>query len=192
MYQKYSLFLFVSFKMLRKILTILSLTLFSCTSYSKFDTSQTEYPYQNTGCPNDVHNNLTAAGGEVFVTGGQEIIATFFNGSAGYNSELFLHQPTEIFIGQQNHTPDGTQTSLGIFSKGQKLIFSLYVPETDHTFYSGPASSNPDGIVHARIVEADTNLWYGGFEDLEYGGDSDFDDVCFIIEGEISAEHTLE
>ena len=171
---------------------ILSLTLFSCTSSSKLDTSQIEHSYQNTGCPNDVHNNLTVAGGEVFVAGGQEITATFFNGSAAYNSELFLYQPTEIFIGQQNHTPDGTQTALGIFPKGQKLIFSLYVPETDHTFYSGPASSNPDGIVHARIIEADTNLWYGGFEDLEYGGDSDFDDVCFIIEGEISAENTSD
>ena len=178
--------------MLRKTGFILSLTLFSCTPPSKFDTSQTEYSYHNLGCPNDVHNNLDAAGGEVFVTGGQEIIATFFNGSAAYNSELFLHQPTEIFIGQQNHTLDGTQTSLGFFPKGQKLVFSLYVPETEHTFYSGPASANPDDIVHARIVEADTNIWYGGFEDLEYGGDSDFDDVCFVIEGEISTENNLE
>ena len=78
---------------------ILSLTLFSCTSSSKLDTSQIEHSYQNTGCPNDVHNNLTVAGGEVFVAGGQEITATFFNGSAAYNSELFLYQPTEIFIG---------------------------------------------------------------------------------------------
>lgn len=178
--------------MLRNTLIVPSLVLFSCTFPSKFDTSQIEHSYQNTGCPSDVHNNLTAAGGEVFVTGGQEIIATFFNGSAAYNSELFLHQPNEIFIGQQNHTPDGTQTSLGIFPEGQKLTFALYVPETDHTFYSGPEEANPDGIVHARIIEADANLWYGGFEDLEYGGDSDFDDVCFAIEGEISAENTSD
>ena len=80
---------------------------------------------------------------------------------------------------------------MGIFPKGQKLVFSLYVPETEHTFYSGPATDNPDGIVHARIIEADT-IWYGGFEDLEYGGDGDFDDVCFTIEGEISAESTSD
>lgn len=178
--------------MLRKTGFILYLALFSCTPSSKFDTSNTELSYQNLGCPNDVHNNLQTAGGEVFVTGGQEIVATFFNGSAAYNSELFLHQPIEIFIGQQNHTLDGTQTSLGFFPKWQKLVFALYVPETEHTFYSGPATDNPDGIVHARIVKADTNLWYGGFEDLEYGGDSDFDDVCFVIEGEISTEDTSD
>ena len=177
--------------MLRKTGFILSLTLFSCTPPSKSDTSQTEYSYQNLGCPNDVHNNLDAAGGEVFVTGGQEIIAIFFNGSAAYNSELFLHQPTEILLGNKithsmEHKPHWD------FSQKVKLVFSLYVPETEHTFYSGPASANPDDIVHARIVEADTNIWYGGFEDLEYGGDSDFDDVCFVIEGEISTENNLE
>ena len=98
----------------------------------QFDTSKTEYSYHNLGCPNDVHNNLDAAGGEVFVTGGQEIIATFFNGSAAYNSELFLHQPTEMFfIGQQNHTLDGTQTSLGFFPKGQNLSFpSMFLKQS--------------------------------------------------------------
>jgi hypothetical protein len=161
---------------------------FSCTSPNKIDTSYIEHPYQNIGCPGDVNNNTDAAGGEVYVIGGQNIVATFFNGSAGYNSSLYLNQPTEIFIGQQNHTPDGTQTSLGTFPKGQKLVFSLYVPESNHTWYSGPASGNSDGIIHARIIEADTNLWYGGFEDLESGGDNDFDDVCFTIEGEISTE----
>ena len=113
----------------------------------QIDTSKTEYSYHNLGCPNDVHINLDAAGGEVFVTGGQEIVF-FFNGSAAYNSELFLHQPTK-FIGQQNHTLDGTQTSLGFFPKVKTCLF-LYVPETEHTFYSGPASANPDDIVHAE------------------------------------------
>jgi hypothetical protein len=167
----------------------LSLSLFACSSPHKIDTSIIEYIPNNLGCPGDVHSNTTAAGGEVFVTGGQsEIIATFFNGSAGYNSSLYLHQPSEIFLGQQNHTLDGTQTSLGSFPKGQKLVFSLYVPEIDRTWFSGPEENNSDGIIHARIIQADTNLWYGGFEDLELGGDSDFDDVCFSIQGEISTE----
>ena len=152
-------------------------------------------PYPNTyniGCPGDVHNNTTAAGGEVYVTGGQEIIATFYNGSASYNSNLFLENPTQIFIGQQNNTPDGTQTSLGFFGKGQKLVFSLQVPESGHTWYSGEASSNIDGIIHARIIQVDSNLWFGGFEDLESGGDNDFDDVCFTIQGNVALENPNE
>ena len=140
------------------------------------------------GCPGDVQDNVTAAGGEVYVYGNQEIIATFYNGSADYHSRLSLVSPDEVFIGQQNNTPDGTEVSLGTFTKGQKLIFSLAVPDTGATWYSGPASENTDGFVHARIVQAETQLWYGGFEDLVFAGDKDYNDVCFSIRGDVSLQ----
>ena len=70
---------------------------------------------------------------------------------------------------------------------GTELVFSLHVVSTGDRFFTGPASRNPDGVVHARASQ-----WLGtptiptqgvviGFEDLFGGGDSDFNDYRFVV-----------
>jgi hypothetical protein len=146
-------------------------------------------PIQNTfSCPGDVNDDASANGGEVFVASPMEITATFMGGNAGYSGELFLHSPGEVFIGQNHVTPSGTSVVLGSFGKGQMLVFRLYIPDTGDTWYSGPATDNSDGEFHARIVQANSGLWYGGFEDMANIGDSDFEDVCFTISGDLSLD----
>jgi hypothetical protein len=143
-------------------------------------------------CPGDVSSNSTAAGGEVFVLGEMEISATFYGGSANYVSDLSLYSPTSVPIGTTGVTPYGHSVVLGTFTKGEKLVFKLYVHETADTWYSGSDIENSDGHIHARILQAEPGLWYGGFEDLTNIGDSDFNDICFSISGELSLENPMD
>jgi len=112
----------------------------------------------------------------VIVSGTNHVMATYEGNSAAYSDDLLLNGSL-IF---NNHaTPVGTTIDLGSFTPGTELIFQLYVNNTGDSFYTGPASRNPDSHTHAR-VQAD---WLPGttlvsFEDL-YTGPFNFNDLSF-------------
>jgi len=112
----------------------------------------------------------------VIVSGTNHVMATYEGNSAAYSDDLLLNGSL-IF---NNHaTPVGTTIDLGSFTPGTELIFQLYVNNTGDSFYTGPASRNPDSHTHAR-VQAD---WLPGttlvsFEDL-YNGPFNFNDLSF-------------
>lgn len=112
----------------------------------------------------------------VIVSGTNHVMATYEGNSAAYSDDLLLNGSL-IF---NNHaTPLGTTVDLGSFTPGTELIFQLYVNNTGDSFYTGPASRNPDSHTHAR-VQAD---WLPGttlvsFEDL-YNGPFNFNDLSF-------------
>jgi hypothetical protein len=107
---------------------------------------------------------------------------------AAFDSYLFLAAPTEQGPFFFNHsTPPGETASLGSFALGAELIFGLRVLSSGDDFFTGPASRNPDGFVHAQA-----SRWPGtptiptqgvliGFEDLFGGGDRDFNDFRFVV-----------
>ena len=87
-----------------------------------------------------------------------------------------------------NHeTPVGATESLGTFDPGTELMFMLDVVSTGDRFFTGPASRNPDGLVHAigQPFGGDTRIPTPGvliaFEDLFGGGDFDFNDHRFVV-----------
>jgi hypothetical protein len=112
----------------------------------------------------------------------------FVGSDAGYDSVLFLSAPEEQGPFFPNHsTPVGTSSSLGAFAGGTELVFRLHVLTTGDDFFTGPASRNPDGAVHAQA-----SLWAGtpsipttgvlvAFEDLFGAGDGDFNDFQFVV-----------
>jgi PEP-CTERM motif len=112
----------------------------------------------------------------------------FAGSNAGFDSVLFLSAPDEQGPFFPNHsTAVGTSSSLGAFAVGTELVFRLHVLTTGDDFFTGPASRNPDGAVHAQA-----RLWAGtpsipttgvlvGFEDLFGAGDSDFNDFQFVV-----------
>ncbi|MCS7090127.1 MAG: DUF4114 domain-containing protein [Verrucomicrobiota bacterium] len=107
----------------------------------------------------------------------------FLGGSAGFSNDLYLDSPVGAYSGVifNNHsTPIGTVVSLGHFTTGTELIFRLYVHDTGYSFYSGPASRNPDQEAHAA-VEVLGHEMQVGFEDLYGGGDRDYNDLIFSI-----------
>ena len=106
--------------------------------------------------------------------------ATFLGHTAAYSNDLYFSTDNVnwsfIF---NNHTAGwGETVTLGNFDAGTELFFKIYVNNTATTFFSGPGSNNPDGLVHvmAETTGADT---YVGFEDLFGGGDQDYDDVRY-------------
>jgi hypothetical protein len=112
----------------------------------------------------------------------------FVRSDAGYDSVLFLSAPDEQGPFFPNHsTPVGTSSNLGSLAGGTKLVFRLHVLSTGDDFFTGAATRNPDGAVHAQA-----SLWAGslsiptpgvlvGFEDLFGGGDADFNDFQFVV-----------
>lgn len=160
--------------------------LFLACKGSGLDSATASADSDEPGCPGSISTDTSAAGGVVMSAGG-EVVATFNGGTAGYSSILSLSSPGRVSIGTLHTTNSGSEVPLGIFDAGVELVFELAVPDGS-VWTSGPGGRNADGLAHARIVEAGEGLWYGGFEDLANAGDSDFNDVCFILAGDVRLE----
>ena len=126
-------------------------------------------------------------GSRLFATGGQ--VRIWFAGSeAAFEHLLFLAVPARRGPFFPTHsTPIGASQELGSFAPRTQLAFMLDVLSTGDRFFTGPASRNPDNVVHAA-----TETWSGspvipgggiliGFEDLFGGGDRDFNDYTFVV-----------
>jgi len=120
--------------------------------------------------------------GQSVYAGGGEVIVKVMPSDAGYTSELHLSSPEPArFIALNRDV--GMVVNLGVYPAGQELIFSIYVQQTQKTFYSGPASRNSDNELHAAANLPAYGPATVGFEDLEGGGDQDFNDNMFRFLG---------
>jgi hypothetical protein len=141
--------------------------------------------------------NLAAApilGGQLYYAGGSVTVTTQ-PVSSGYTSELWLFDSSFNRVGASyitldepaGVTVDITSLITGAgFGIGDELIFGIYVQNTQQEFYMGPASRNPDGVLHAAVDVISASPVYTadvGFEDLTNGGDMDYDDNVFRFEG---------
>lgn len=116
---------------------------------------------------------------DIWATGG-EVFATFLGRHAAFTSDTYFFgaaYPASLttpaggtFLFRNKTTPVGTRVSLGVHSAFTPLIFGLYVHELDRWYYSGDGSHNPDGNIHARLINGMT----GGAPSVEMG----FEDLC--------------
>jgi hypothetical protein len=115
----------------------------------------------------------------------------FFGSDAGYTNDLFwicnLSSSCEQFL-FENHNAAVVGNEIKIntsFAVGEEVIFKLFVKSTGETFYTGAGSRNPDGVAHfatQAYTDVTANATYGvlgGFEDLNGGGDRDYNDLMF-------------
>ncbi len=98
------------------------------------------------------------------IASGGDVVAKYEGNSAGYSNDLLLNL---TFIFNNHATPVGTTMDLGNFTAGTELVFQLRVNTTGDNWFTGPASRNADGLIHARVQEN----WQPGvtlvsFEDL--------------------------
>ncbi|GJL66149.1 MAG: hypothetical protein NPIRA05_11200 [Nitrospirales bacterium] len=115
-------------------------------------------------------------GGNIVVQHDGNVTATFQGSNAGYTSSLYLGN-TKIFTTNQ---ASGSTFNLGNFTAGTALNFRLEVHNTGHSFYTGGAANNIDGIAHAFIDDSfGNNETLVSFEDLLGGGDRDYNDLIF-------------
>ena len=122
-------------------------------------------------------------GFEVVVSSTDHVVATYEGTSASYSNDLYLNG---VFIFNNQTTPWGSTVDLGSYAVGTELVFELRVQNTGDSFFTGPASRNPDAAPHAR-VQAE---WVPGstlvsFEDL-YGGPFDYNDLSFSFTNTVS------
>jgi hypothetical protein len=130
---------------------------------------------------------LDVSGISLVATGG-EVTAFFAGSDTDFNSTISLTSPccsTEIF---PNHaTSVGASFSLGTFAAGTTLVLRQHVATTGDDWFTGTASDNDDGVVHAGIGSWGTdasipvNGILVGYEDLFGGGDLDYDDLQFVL-----------
>jgi hypothetical protein len=87
-------------------------------------------------------------------------------------------------------TQAGTEVLLGLFVNNESTLSSGSNPNwsqqdgNDYTYFSG-AGRNVDNTFHMKVVQTGSSyvVYGGGWEDIRNGGDEDFNDLLFEIEG---------
>lgn len=133
-------------------------------------------------------------GAQVYYSGG-DITVTTLPVTSGYVSELGLYDGTGTRLAFLTlDEPAGVSVTFNPGALGlavnDELLFGIYVRNIGTTFYIGPASRNPDGVIHAAVDSPYVAPGLGtgvvvGFEDLYGGGDRDYDDNKFFFTGGI-------
>jgi len=136
-----------------------------------------------TSCYSEATGYDTNAGARLVVTRAATITVTYLGTDAGYSSDLWLYAPEEVRLARGHQSDVGHQVTLGPYARGTELIFGIFVNDTGDTWQSGEASRNSDGQVHGAITYNDDCSWAIGFEDLEGGGDRDYNDILLRVEG---------
>lgn len=111
-------------------------------------------------------------------------------------AEVFLVEPYEAYLGRSDES--GRETNLAGIPYGTELVFKVKVSDFVTTsphgiwdYFSGPASRNPDGVIHATMTCDGTNGGTLSFEDLYGGGDFSYNDVVIHVEPYDGDDFTL-
>ena len=125
--------------------------------------------------------DVNIVGGKIVVKDTGTVSATFMGSDAGYNDVIYFENggSTKLFSGHS--TPVGTTIDLGTFAAGTVLNFRMHVDNTGNDFYMGAPSANFDNVFHAAVTLDNHGSAIVGFEDLEGGGDRDYNDIQFKI-----------
>ena len=130
-------------------------------------------------------------GGQIYYEGG-DVQVTVLPYSAAYTSQLILFSTSSPLViaasSQVGQTNLGNLAALYGIAPGSELIFGILVLNTGDTFKMGPGGRNPDGVEHVLVDYAEGDggdVALLGFEDLFGGGDHDYNDANFEIQGGI-------
>jgi hypothetical protein len=98
----------------------------------------------------------------IFVNSTGPVTATYQGTSASYSNDLYLmldssgipgndgNPANDIFLFNNRASSEGETKDLGTFTSGMELMFRLHVNNTGNDFFTGLASNNGDGQLHAR------------------------------------------
>lgn len=131
-------------------------------------------------------------GQQIYYEGGN-VTVTVLPYSAAYTSNLYLFSTASpVLIANSSEVGKvvelGNLTTLYSINPGDELVFGILVLNTGNTFLMGPGGRNADGLAHVTVdyAEGSTHDFATlGFEDLFGGGDLDFNDASFQLEGGI-------
>jgi hypothetical protein len=113
------------------------------------------------------------------------VTVTMVLSDTSYQDSLTLDAPASAPLMDAWTTPVGTAVSVGPYPVGTELIFGIDVRNTGDHWQSGTSSRNADGVAHVAVTYEGACAWTIGFEDLFGGGDADYNDVVFRVEGRL-------
>lgn len=129
---------------------------------------------------------INLIGNQLYYTGGDLHIQNL-PADSGFDNYIYLRTPLDgdkfLFIDDGNEQVTFTQSELSSFGidVGEELLFLMLPDNSAPVFFTGPASRNPDGLIHAEIIDLGDGSFRVGFEDLLGGGDLDFNDAQFLV-----------
>ena len=104
---------------------------------------------------------------------------TLVSTEAGFNNLLGMESPVDLNVFHCKEVYPGFPVGVGTLPAGE-LELRLTTPEgSPHTYYTGPGSRNPDGVVHAHLDSLSPSAVGVSWEDQYGGGDEDFND-CVV------------
>lgn len=116
------------------------------------------------------------------------IVITYVYSDTAYSDELWLDSPTSGLLAQSWVDTAGIEYTVGPWAEGTELVFGLAVNTTGDHWQSGPAGRNADGVIHGAATFEGECTWLLGFEDLYGGGDRDYNDLVFRVQGRLRQE----
>ena len=111
------------------------------------------------------------------------ISVTLTLSDTAYDDHLLIDAPIVAALIESWSAPAGEAVEVGPFAVGTELVFAIDVLNTGDHWQSGPADRNADLVAHVAVTYEGDCSWLMGFEDLYGGGDLDYNDVVFRIEG---------
>ena len=123
-----------------------------------------------------------------------DLLISFMGSTAGYKSYLgVVVNGVDLGLSLSNKVARGTTWNYGWVEAGSSISFYLDVTNTGETYFSN-SSLNSDGLNHlyADAYNGGNRIggkWFArakyaaiGFEDMQGGGDKDYDDARFIAQ----------
>ena len=126
-----------------------------------------------------VNITVTPALPKLIVTGC--VVLKMLPSDAGYTSNVWMFGPTTRDLGVNNRAT-GAVVYLGTYATATEIIIGIKVVDTGDTFKMGAGSVNPDGLVHYALTPGVGGAVNVGFEDINGGGDLDFNDVVVLVQ----------
>ena len=121
----------------------------------------------------------TANGGTVVLSQASNVSVTLMPSSSGANNQFGLYSPQYNALGYGHVVATGTKFDLGQLPAGELIFFINH--GAGQTWFTGPASRNSDNTIHANVSSIVANQWIVSFEDMQNGGDKDYNDVILSV-----------
>lgn len=129
---------------------------------------------------------ISVVGDQLFYTGGGLRVQNL-PADSGHENYIYLRTPLDgdkfLFIDDGDEQVAFSHAELAGFGidVGDELVFMILPDNQLPAFFTGPASRNPDNLVHALFTDLGDGWIRVGFEDLLDGGDFDFNDAQFNV-----------
>ena len=114
-----------------------------------------------------------------FVASGGAVQVEILNSDSGYDNKVYWSTDdfqTKNYVGIDNQT---SSFNIGDFAAGTQIKFGIDNGE-DGLYKTGSASDNSDYFQHAKFTSTASGIEIG-FEDLNGGGDKDFNDAIIKV-----------